>query len=101
MPGAYGIPEPEDNPDSLAVPDIRTLIIMPGAAFDRSGNRVGYGGGFYDAYLSRFPFCRTAALCFPEQLVPQIPAEACDVPAELIITGKEIIECFQDFPKTR
>lgn len=100
-PGTFGIPEPAGPPAEEAVPAEDTLIIMPGSAFDCRGNRLGYGGGYYDTYLSRFPFCRRAALCFPEQLVPSVPAEPSDIPAEIIITGKEIIECLPDCQKIR
>ena len=96
VPGKYGIPEPEEEDSVPAVPGQNSLIIMPGAAFDRRGNRIGYGGGFYDTYLQRYPFCRRTALCFPEQIVPSVPPDAHDIPAEIIITGKEIIECSQD-----
>ena len=101
VPGAFGILEPPDAGNVPAVPGKDTLMLLPGAAFDPHGNRIGYGGGFYDSYLSRFPLCRRAALCFPEQLVPLIPAEDHDIPAEIIITGKEIIKCLPDCPKIR
>ncbi|XP_034536131.1 5-formyltetrahydrofolate cyclo-ligase isoform X2 [Notolabrus celidotus] len=60
------------------------LILMPGLGFDRSGNRLGRGKGFYDTYLERCikhpkgkPF--TIALAFKEQLCPEIPVDANDV----------------------
>lgn len=46
----------------------RTLVIMPGVAFDQNGNRIGYGGGFYDRYLSEYPDLQTIALGFEVQI---------------------------------
>src|SRR5512135_1697254 len=51
-PGAWGIPEPEGPGATRA--DLKNigLIIVPGAAFDEKGNRIGYGAGFYDKLLA-------------------------------------------------
>ncbi len=68
-----------------------TLLIMPGAAFDRARNRIGYAGGFYDRYLERFPECETIALAFSLQVIEGIPAEAHDKKTGCIITEKEIV----------
>ncbi len=67
------------------------LMIMPGAAFDRSCNRIGYAGGFYDRYLGRFPACETMALAFSLQITDEIPAEAHDRKPSCIITESGII----------
>jgi 5-formyltetrahydrofolate cyclo-ligase len=91
-PGAWGIPEPHENrPVGL---DEIDLILMPGAAFDEHGNRVGYGAGFYDKLLSSYTKT-TVALAFEAQIVPLIPAEPHDVPVTKIVTEKRIIN-----PKT-
>jgi len=87
-PGAWGIPEPrETRPIRL---DEIDLILVPGAAFDEQGNRLGYGAGFYDKLLSAFTKT-TAALAFEAQIVPQVPAEPHDVPIKKIVTEKRII----------
>ena len=68
-PGYMGIPEPSEDAERRAVPVKNDLMVMPGAAFDRSGTRLGYGAGFYDAYLSKHPDCRK--LCrLPESDFP-------------------------------
>lgn len=82
-----------------------TLICLPGAAFDRARHRIGYGGGFYDRYLSRLSAeerisetaalypqvtVTTAALAFSCQILEKIPWEAHDIRPELIVTEKEI-----------
>ena len=89
VPGAWGIPEPQRG-RSVKLKDIG-LIVMPGAAFDVQGNRIGYGGGFYDKLLPRFTG-RTVALAFELQIVPEIPAAAHDVSVHTIITEKRIID---------
>jgi len=87
-PGAWGIPEPhEDRPIGL---DEIALIMVPGAAFDEQGNRLGYGAGFYDKLLSAFTKT-TVALAFEAQIVPLVPAELHDVPVKKIVTEKRII----------
>lgn len=88
-PGAWGIPEPHENrPVELGEID---LILMPGAAFDGHGNRVGYGAGFYDKLLSSFTKT-TVALAFEAQMVPLVPAEPHDVPVMKIVTESRVIE---------
>lgn len=88
-PGAWGIPEPrESSPFDLKDID---LIVTPGAAFDARGNRVGYGAGYYDKILSGYRGM-TVALAFEEQIVPDVPADAHDVPVGKIVTEKRTIE---------
>jgi 5-formyltetrahydrofolate cyclo-ligase len=89
VPGAWGIPEPgECRPAKL---DEIDLMIMPGAAFDERGNRLGYGAGFYDRLLPAFTKT-TVALAFEEQLVPSVPSAPHDVPVHKIVTDKRVIE---------
>ncbi len=88
-PGAWGIPEP-DQGKPAAVRDIG-FIVVPGAAFDERGNRVGYGAGFYDKLLAQYQGT-TAALAFELQVVPQVPVDAHDVPVKKIVTETRVIE---------
>lgn len=83
----------------------RILLCMPGAAFDRARHRIGYGGGFYDRYLSELldedkdgkgAVCpemkiTTAALSFSCQIFEEIPWEAHDFCPERIVTETEIL----------
>lgn len=82
-PGAYGILEPV-NPKKYDVN--HGLIIMPGIAFDADCNRIGYGGGYYDEYISRHDNLGTVALAYEFQMVERIPVEAFDKRPEMIIT---------------
>jgi 5-formyltetrahydrofolate cyclo-ligase len=88
-PGIWGIPEPERG-RSMELKDIG-LIVMPGAVFDVRGNRIGYGGGFYDKLLPLYTG-RTIALAFELQIIPEVPAAAHDIPVHMIITEKRIID---------
>lgn len=88
--GFKGILEPFDMSEAL---DEHPLVIMPGVAFDRRCNRVGYGKGFYDKYLSMHPRSSTIALAFELQLVEQIPIQQNDICPQLLITEEKIYEC--------
>lgn len=70
------------------------LVIVPGVVFDRRGNRVGYGKGYFDRFL-RSPGlgAPVVALAFALQVVPVIEAEAHDVPVDAIVTEDEVIYC--------
>lgn len=62
------------------------LVIVPGSAFDRARNRIGYGAGFYDRYLRQHENYRTIALAFESQIVDTIPADPYDIRPDEIIT---------------
>ena len=82
-PGAYGIPEPvADEPVAM---DETALVLMPGLAFDPEGQRIGYGGGFYDKFLAGEPGHPTIALCYPFQVFPHLETEAHDLPVDTVI----------------
>lgn len=84
--GAFNIPEPTGK--KKLTPNDKTLVVMPGVAFSRDGCRLGYGGGYYDTYLEKYPMCRKAAVCFQEQLVEKLPVEAHDVKPDIIISNE-------------
>lgn len=92
-PGFYGIPEPHDGALRPQPPSSIDLLIVPGVAFDLRGNRLGYGGGYYDRFFS---FLREdvplAALAFDLQVRSAIPVDEWDCPVDLIITEKRLIE---------
>lgn len=78
------------------------LVILPGAAFDRKGNRIGYGKGFYDRYLQHFHRCRRMGLAYSVQCVEEIPAQAWDICAEAVITEKgNFVTCGMNYQKIR
>lgn len=81
--GYAGIPEPVD--DGPIAHDTHALVLMPGLAFDKSGRRVGYGGGFYDRFLSREPEHPTIALCYDFQLFDRLETEEFDIPVDMVL----------------
>ncbi len=117
-PGYQGIPEPEAKrawkaqlpqaEDREADGGLQNkgagdiLVILPGAAFDRSGNRIGYGKGFYDRYLQRFPRCSRMGLAYSVQCVEEIPAQEWDIRAEAVITEKgNFVVCGMNYQRIR
>ena len=85
LPGAYGILTPDKSCEILH-PEQMELIIVPGVAFTAAGERLGYGGGYYDTYLPRCPHATIAAAAFHQQMVPHIPTEAHDLRIPHIFT---------------
>ena len=93
--GDHGVMEPSRRLQEVR-PDI---LFVPLAAFDRRGNRVGYGGGHYDATLRELRSMKRIAaigVAYATQEVPEIPAEAHDERLDLVITENELIECEPD-----
>ena len=81
--GYAGIPEPiADGPIG---DDPTALVLMPGMAFTKAGQRIGYGGGFYDKFLAAEPDHPTIALCYDFQIVDQLPTEEFDIPVDLVL----------------
>ena len=91
--GEYGILTPDLEKGEIIPPDELDLIIVPGIAYDTRGDRLGMGGGFYDAYLARATKAKRIALAFSCQLVAKIPMEAHDVLVHKIITEQGIYNC--------
>ncbi|PFK45841.1 5-formyltetrahydrofolate cyclo-ligase [Bacillus cereus] len=66
------------------------LLFVPGVAYTRRGERIGYGGGYYDRYLVEYEG-KTLSLAFDFQMVNYIPTESFDQNVQKIITEKETI----------
>ncbi|MCR5521698.1 MAG: 5-formyltetrahydrofolate cyclo-ligase [Lachnospiraceae bacterium] len=96
MPGFKGIYEPFEG----EVADAKeVLMIMPGLAYDRSFNRIGYGGGYYDRYVSEHPDAHFTlmALGYDFQIVEDdIGVNGHDVPVDIIVTPKN---CYRNIHK--
>lgn len=91
--GTYGIMEPRRDGEAVS-PDQVDLVIVPGVVFDRQGNRLGYGAGYYDRFLER---CRKdaarIALAFDLQVVDDLPSEPHDQRIDYIITETKVHRC--------
>ena len=81
--GYKGIPEPVSGEPA---DDPGALVLMPGLAFDPSGRRMGYGGGFYDRFLAAESH-PTIALCYDFQLLDALPTEEHDIPVDAVLTA--------------
>ena len=92
-PGYRGIPEPRATCEAVSLQAI-DWILTPGVAFDASGRRLGYGGGYYDRLLPLLP--RTAprvAGAFEVQVAERVPAAPHDIAVDCIVTEQRVIEC--------
>lgn len=78
----YNTSEPCTNPIN---PDILDLIIVPALMADKNHNRLGYGGGFYDRFLSNFPNINTILPIYKELFVDNLPTENFDMKISEII----------------
>jgi len=93
--GAYNILEPRKEYIKEIPPDQVDLAIVPGIAFDLSGNRIGHGMGYYDRLLKELYKYNISAvgLAFEFQIINRIPSELHDVKVKKIVTEKQIISC--------
>lgn len=70
------------------------VIVAPGVAFDRRGNRVGYGRGYYDRLLARVRSdAAIVAMAFELQVMDEVPAGGDDRSVDAIVTEREVIRC--------
>lgn len=85
--GKYGISEPINTADDneWQQSDEASVCIVPTLCCDRLGNRLGYGGGYYDRFLNDFNG-KTVCLCYSQFSQAEIPLEEHDVPCDIIIS---------------
>ncbi|MBO9454133.1 5-formyltetrahydrofolate cyclo-ligase [Paracoccus sp. R12_1] len=89
-PGPFGTSHPPASAPELSP----RVLIVPLAAFDRTGNRIGYGGGYYDRTLEvlrRDGACVAIGLAFASQELQSIPVEAFDQRLDMIVTDHDVI----------
>ena len=88
-PSKLGLMEPSVETGSVVPPETFDVIVVPGLAFDRAGNRIGFGAGYYDRFLSLTPAIKIG-LAFDFQLFDRLPADPLDISMDLVITESEI-----------
>lgn len=85
--GAYGIKEPKrDLPIDKSKID---AVIVPGIAFDKSGNRVGFGAGYYDRFLKDFAGVKIG-ICYDFQIVDKLDTKKHDIKMDYVISEDKI-----------
>ena len=94
--GYMGIPEPKPScipwekkaVSDAGSPDVftDTVILVPGSVFDKKGNRIGYGGGFYDRFLAQHQGMFSIGLAYECQIAEEIPADEWDRKVDTVIT---------------
>ena len=90
--GVWGIREPKRDAPEVE-PDI---LIVPLAAFDRTGNRIGYGAGYYDMTINRLRARKAVTaigIAYAAQEVAAVPATPRDARLDLVLTERETIDC--------
>ena len=88
-PSGFGLLEPSGEEGGVVPPDAFDIVLVPGLAFDRAGNRVGSGGGYYDRFLSMANAVKIG-LAYDFQLFDRLPAFPRDIPMDLVITESEV-----------
>jgi 5-formyltetrahydrofolate cyclo-ligase len=79
----FGVHEPTGPAVDRSIID---LVIVPGLAFTRAGDRLGYGKGYYDAFLATLG-AFSVGVCFAEQIVEEMPVAAHDVRVDVVVTA--------------
>ncbi len=83
--GEFGIPTADPERCEFVSDFNNTLCIVPGLSFDVKGNRLGYGGGFYDRFLCAHPV-DTVGLCYERCLSESVPTEKFDIKINYVLT---------------
>ena len=91
-PGKFGIPEPVTGDCVEYAEEDKCLLLLPGIAYTDKGDRLGYGGGYYDRYLKKHDSIPRAMLAYSLQKADTLPVDEKDVPADMIITEIGCIE---------
>lgn len=90
VPSTFDVPEPIGH-ELPARPEDVEVVVIPMLAFDAEGNRLGYGAGYYDRFLCRYPHPKKIGIAFSCQQAQSIPADENDVKMDCIVTEKGII----------
>jgi 5-formyltetrahydrofolate cyclo-ligase len=96
-PGTPGTPDqfnlPVPAPDS-PIDTNPGVTLVPGLAFNQTGNRLGMGGSHYDRYLVNHPDIFTIGLCYDWQIMDNLPTETHDQPVNKLVTDARVLSCF-------
>lgn len=93
VPGKFGIREPRAEWCQEILPGSIDLVMVPAVVYDRCGNRIGYGKGYYDRWLAQFAPAQRIGLAYDVQVVDKILRETHDMPVGMIVTDQRLIHC--------
>lgn len=85
-PNKYGIREPELIEGKVVLSDKDTIMIVPALAIDKEGYRLGYGGGYYDKYISENDSMANIGIAFNWQIVNKVPVNENDMKLDMVVT---------------
>lgn len=89
--GPYGISEPKANEIRPIPYEDMDLVLVPGLGFDKDGNRLGRGKGYYDRFLKKLPKnALTIGLCFDFQIQESVPTLPHDIPVHMLLSNRKI-----------
>ena len=91
---SYGITEPIENFDTLVRSFDGSLCIVPAFAYDMNGFRLGYGGGYYDRFLSSHKDITTLGICYSACLTDSLINEEHDISIKYLMTEKDFVEVY-------
>lgn len=93
-PGYCQIPEPDISKAELVAPQEIDIVVLPGSVFDRTGGRLGYGGGYYDRFLAReAPNALRIGLAFELQILDEVPLMAHDMRLHYLLSESATQQC--------
>lgn len=91
--GKYGLKMPDPSKAKIVSPALINLVVAPGVSFDRNGNRLGLGAGYYDRFFNEAIHSVRAGITFDIQLSDKLPNEAHDRKMHYLITENGVIVC--------
>lgn len=95
--GHYNILTPKKEYIREVDPSTIDLVLVPGAAFDKRGYRIGYGGGYYDRFFTTLDKDTIKiGLAFQLQIIDKVPNDQYDLPVDYIITENGLIKCYNE-----
>lgn len=93
--GSFGVREPDINKCAKLENYDNSICIVPGLSFNKKGERIGYGKGYYDRFLSKYSN-KSIGLCYNQLMSDEIPTDEYDMTVDYVITENGIFECKED-----
>ena len=91
--GKLGLKMPDPDKAETILPAAIDLVVVPAVAFDRAGNRLGMGAGYYDRFLIKNPNCLSLGMTWTCQLATGLPCEDHDIRMQYLLTQDGFLTC--------